>query len=96
MATDMAKVRRFEDGQKLSIWGKIAGFIIQDMDYMVTTDMAKERDGGCMEYPGCGYWWQEEGESDFFLFRKEAEGFQFTRVSGIGSWLSGPKPDQDS
>ena len=28
VATDMAKVRRFEDGLKLSIRGKIAGFLI--------------------------------------------------------------------
>ena len=25
VATDMAKVRKFEDGPKLSIWGKIVG-----------------------------------------------------------------------
>ena len=40
----MAKVRKFEDGLKLSIQGKIAGFLIQDMDYMVTTAMAIERE----------------------------------------------------
>ena len=28
VATDMAKVRRFEDGLKLSIRGKITGFLI--------------------------------------------------------------------
>ena len=35
MDTDMAKVRKFEDGLKLSIWGKIVGFLLQDMDSMV-------------------------------------------------------------
>ena len=35
VATDMSKVRKFEDGLKLSIRGKIAGFLIQDTDYMV-------------------------------------------------------------
>ena len=37
VATNMAKVRRFEDGLKLSIWGKIVGFLLHDMDSMVRT-----------------------------------------------------------
>ena len=44
VATDMAKVKRFEDGLKFSIRGKIARFLIQDMDSMVTTAMAIERE----------------------------------------------------
>ena len=44
VATDMAKVRKFEDGLKLSIRGKIAVFLIQYMDSMVTTAMAIERE----------------------------------------------------
>ena len=44
VATDMEKVRKFKDGLKLSIWGKIVGFLIQDMDSMVTTAMAIERE----------------------------------------------------
>ena len=28
VTTDMAKVRKFEDGLKLSIWGKIVGFLL--------------------------------------------------------------------
>ena len=36
----MAKVQKFEDGLKLSIHGKIVGFLLQDMDLMVRTDMA--------------------------------------------------------
>ena len=43
VATDMAKVRKFEDGLKLSIQGKIVGFLLQDMDFMVRTAMAIER-----------------------------------------------------
>ena len=35
VATDMAKVRRFENGLKLSIRGKIVGLRLQDMDSMV-------------------------------------------------------------
>ena len=34
VATYMAKVRKFEDGLKLSIWGKIVGLLLQDMDSM--------------------------------------------------------------
>ena len=44
VATDMAKVRKFEDGLKLSIQGKILGFLLQDIDFMVRTAMAIERE----------------------------------------------------
>ena len=44
VATDTAKVRKFEDGLKLSIRGKIVGFLIQDMDSMVKMAMAIERE----------------------------------------------------
>ena len=44
VATDMAKVRKFENGLKLSIQGKIVGLLIQDMDSMVRTAMAIERE----------------------------------------------------
>ena len=40
----MAKVRKFEDDLKLSIRGKIIEFLLQDMDFMVKTAMAIERD----------------------------------------------------
>ena len=44
VAIDMAKVRKFEDGLKLSIRGKIVGFLLQDIDSMVKTTMAIERE----------------------------------------------------
>ena len=44
VATDMAKVRKFDDGLKLSIQGKIVGFLVQDMDLMVKKTMAIERE----------------------------------------------------
>ena len=44
VATYMAKVRKFEDGLKLSIQGKIAGLLLQDMDSMVRTTMTIERE----------------------------------------------------
>ena len=40
----MAKVRKFEDGMKLSIRGKIVGLLLQDMDLMVKKTMAIERE----------------------------------------------------
>ena len=45
VATDMAKVRRFENGLKLSIRGKIMGLLLQDMDSMIGTALAIEKDG---------------------------------------------------
>ena len=44
VATDMAKVRRFENELKLSIRGKIVGLRLQDLDSMVETTMAIERE----------------------------------------------------
>ena len=44
VATDMAKVRRFENGLKLSIRGKIVGLRLQDMDSMVGIALAIERE----------------------------------------------------
>ena len=42
--TDLAKVRRFEDGLRLSIRGKIIGLLLQVMDSMVRTAMAIEEE----------------------------------------------------
>ena len=42
VAIDLAKVRGFEDGLRLSIRGKIVGLLLQDMDSMVRTTMAIE------------------------------------------------------
>ena len=39
----VAKVRKFENGLKLSIRGKILGLLLQDMDLMVKKTMAIER-----------------------------------------------------
>ena len=44
VATDMAKVRRFENGLKLSIRGRIVGLHLQDMDSMVGTALTIERE----------------------------------------------------
>ena len=44
VAINMAKVRKFEDGLKFSIRGKIVGFLLHDMDFMVRTVMTIERE----------------------------------------------------
>ena len=44
VATDIAKVRRFENGLKLSILARIVGLRLQDMDSMVGTALTIERE----------------------------------------------------
>ena len=44
VAMDVAKVRRFENGLKLSIRGRIVGLRLQDMDSMVGTTLTIERE----------------------------------------------------
>ena len=44
VATDVAKVRRFENGLKLLIRGRIIGLRLQDMDSMVGTALTIERE----------------------------------------------------
>ena len=44
VATNMAKVRRFENGLKLSIRGRIVGLRLQDMDSMVGTALTIEKE----------------------------------------------------
>ena len=46
VATNMAKVRKFKDGLKLSIRGKIVGLFLQDLASMVRIAMATEREVG--------------------------------------------------
>ena len=44
VATDLAKVRRFENGLRLSIRSRIVGLRLQDMDSIVGTAMTIERE----------------------------------------------------
>ena len=44
VATNMDKVRRFENGLKLSIRGRIVGLRLPDMDSMVGTTLTIERE----------------------------------------------------
>ena len=71
VATDMAKVRRFENGLKLSIQGKIVGLRLQDMDSMVGIALAIERemdDAQGIRHSRCECRWEEKGGSAFFEF----------------------------
>ena len=44
VAMDVAKVRRFENGLKLSIRGRIVGLRLQDIDSMVGTALTIKRE----------------------------------------------------
>ena len=46
VANDLAKVRRFENGLKLSIWARTVGLRLQDMNSMVGTTLTIERELG--------------------------------------------------
>ena len=46
VATKLAKVRRFENGRKLSIRARIVGLRLQDMDFMVGKTLTIERELG--------------------------------------------------
>ena len=48
--------RRFKNGLKLSIRGRIVGFRLRDMDSMVGTALTIERYRGYSEHSGCGCW----------------------------------------
>ena len=82
VATNMAKVGKFKDGLKLSIRGKIVGFLLQDIDSMVRTTMAIKRE-------------IEDARSirDLSASGKK-EDFYPTRISGTRSQLSGLRLDQ--
>ena len=75
VAMDMAKVRKFEDGLKLSIWGKIVGLLLQDMDSMVMIAMAIERevdDTRSIQDVGASDKWNES--QLFYLARERRRG----------------------
>ena len=88
VATDATKVRKFEDGLKLSIRGKIVGHNLQDMDSMVSTTLIIEREvddarsirdaGASDKKRGCQASSQAQERSKGLLFH---EGFR----GGVGS-----------
>ena len=100
VATDVAKVRKFEDGLKLSIRGKIIGHNLQDMDSMVNTTLIIERevdDARSIQDEGANY--KKRGGAKILLQgRERSRGLLFhkgfrggTRAkarSGLPVWLS--------
>ena len=89
----MAKVRKFEDGLKLSIRSKIVGLLLQDMDLMVKTNMVIKRevdDARSIRHAGVKDK-RMESQSSSSSSRKEAEDLYSARVSGTGPRLSRPR-----
>ena len=85
VATDMAKVRRFENGLKLSIPGQDCGpSPTRHGLYGRDSFVHRERDGGRTGHSGCECRWEEEGGSTFFEFGKETEDFYPTSAPGTG------------
>ena len=86
MATDMDKVQKFEDGLKLSIRGKIIEFLLQDMDWMVRTSLAIEKEvddaRSIRDASASGERKEDQPSSSFW---KEAEDFYPTSVSRTDS-----------
>ena len=76
--------RRFENGVKFSIRGRIVGLRLRDVDSMVGTALTIEReieDARNTRDTGVGSKREDQPSSSF---REEAEDFCFTRVSGPG------------
>ena len=83
VAINMAKVRKFEDGLKLSIRGKIVGFLRQDCG------LWSRREKLMMH--GASMMWvlvRRRGRIRLLLARGS------TRISGTGLRLSGPRPSR--
>ena len=79
VATDMAKVWKFEDSRKLSIRGKILGFLLQDMDSMVRTAL------------GTSEKWKE---INLLLVWERGRRLMLLECLGMGPQLLGLRPDQ--
>ena len=76
--------RRFENGKKLSIRGRIVGLRLRDMDSMVGKTLTVEReieDARSTRDASVGSKMEEQPSSSF---GEEAEDFCSTRVSGPG------------
>ena len=75
VATDLAKVRRFENGFKLSIRARIVELRLQDMDSMVGTALTIEREIEDARSTQDASVSSKRKDSQSFQFRKEAESF---------------------
>ena len=80
VTTDLAKVRRFVDGLRLSIRVKIVGLLLRDMDSMVKISMAIEGeivDAKTIRDEDTGKRNEGQPSSSFW---KEIEDFCFLRI----------------
>ena len=76
--------RRFENGLKLSIRGRIVGLRLQDRDSMVGTALTIEREiEDARNSQDTGVYSKREDQPSS-SFGEEVEDFCFTRVSGPG------------
>ena len=74
VATDMAKVRKFEGGLKLSIRGKIVRLLLQDFDSMVKMAMTIKREvdnARSIQDAGAGFKRKESQLSSSSLGKKQ-------------------------
>ena len=92
MATDMAKVRRFENGLKFSIRGRIVGLRLQDMDSMVGTSLTIEREIEVLRALGMRVLVAKGRRVSLLLVRERSRGL-LVHV-GSKARLSGPGTDQ--
>ena len=98
MATDMAKVRKFEDGLKLSIRGKIVEHLLQDMDSMVKTILAIEREvDDTQSIQNSGASGKRKGDRpSSFSFGKKHRTSTLQQVQGQGYNYQGQGQDRSS
>ena len=93
VATDMAKVRRFENGIKLSIRGRIVGLRLLDMDSMVGTALTIERERSRMhEALGMRVLVARGRRVSLLLVRERGRRLLLRRISGTGPRLSWSRP----
>ena len=79
--------RRFENGLKLSIRGRIVGLRLRDMDSMVGMALTIEREIEDAQSTRDASVSVKREDQPYFSFGEEAEDFCFTRVSGPGLGL---------
>ena len=93
VATNLAKFRRFENGLRLSIRGRIVGLRLQDMDSMVGTAMTIGREmEDARSTRDAGVSGKRKESQSSSSSRKRQKAHFFSRISGTRPRLSRPRP----